>query len=102
MKNSKSSKKFVVEHASNDWTKGKIQAAYENGYLKYEELSQDKRIEIDKELATMFVVCTPALVKFVCDVQNRCSFAVFEVNETPIEFGIDIFLKVAKDVLSSK
>ena len=80
MKNRKTSKKFVVEHASNDWTKGKIQAAYENGYLKYEELSQEKRIEIDKELATMFVVCTPALVKYVMDCQmglvDSCFFEI--------------------------
>lgn len=95
-------KKEIVWMSAEE-TNNRMAWAKSRGIVVYETLTPSCKEKTMTELReTLSEMDFPTLAKLVCDVQYRCSFAVFEVNETPIEFGIDIFLKVAKDVLSSK
>lgn len=95
-------KKEIVWMSAEE-TSNRMAWAKSRGIVVYETLPPSEKEKTMTELReTLSEMDFPTLAKLVCDVQYSCSFAVFEVNETPIEFGIDIFLKVAKDVLSSK
>ena len=81
--------KISVTHMTSAETSKKIAAARKNGYYKYEDLPADKRLALDKGIASMMAVCTPSIIKYVMDCQMGEVSGCF--HETP-EFDRPVLL----------
>ena len=96
--------KITIQKATNSETKAKIDAAMKNGYLKYDNLSKGKKVELIHSMAVVLSTCSPTIMEYVMKCQMGMIDGCFwELEDgTPVNMSVEKFLEIFNIVMTAK
>lgn len=100
----KNKMKITIKKATKSETKAKIDAAMKNGYLKYDNLSKGKKVELIHIMAVVLSTCSPTIMEYVMKCQmGMIDAAFFELEDgTPVKMSAEKFLEIFNIVMTAK